>query len=178
MPRRVHQRLLLQLSQQQFERKRHAGGLRYRYALAAADRGTTVKSALPLVQAGTMKPCCLLVPPCLSHRLCSPIVPHRLPCVAVALPALHSAVQHKDDSAFTYNGRNYCSGSRTQFSGSFTLQQCKVQCYQFGTRCAALNWYPANSACYWCPASGWSTSSSSTGYLYKEKGLCPSQTQE
>ena len=73
--------------------------------------------------------------------------------------------------AYTYKGSFYCEGSRSQFSGSFdTLKSCQESCLGLSD-CHTLNYY-AGGGCYWCPATGWTSESSSTGVMYeKEPGV-------
>ena len=76
-------------------------------------------------------------------------------------------------NGYTYRskGAYYCSGSRSEFSGTFsTLASCQAAC-SAKLECHTLNFYSNSDACYWCPSSGWSSydTGSANGQMW-EKG--------
>ena len=74
-------------------------------------------------------------------------------------------------SGYENKGSFYCEGSRSEIlpAGSFgTLQSCKDACSRKGDACNTLNYYPKHGKCYSCPATDWSSSSSSKAVMFKK----------
>lgn len=83
-------------------------------------------------------------------------------------------------NGYTYRskGAYYCSGSRSEFSGTFsTLASCQAAC-SAKLECHTLNFYPNSDACYWCPSSGWSSevTGSANGQMWEKGDAVPTST--